>query len=353
MTEKASLENSKNTPDPTKDEASSNNEPNTRASINNTESKHSHTSKEETAIKPEPAIENTKNPTSTEELNNAYTPTTPLKQISQLEQHIKHLEGSILAEFKSLHDSLIHVQKLYEQTITQQKQLEKQVNKVTRHISENVWASIFNNTIIHSGWLKDKTFSPGRWAVGYPFLYAMYRILNEIRPQKILELGLGQSTRMIAQYASFFRGVEHYVVEHDQTWIDFFHKNFQISEATSLVQLNWGKKDLHDAKDIRIYEGLSEKFKDNKFDLIVIDGPLGGDMKEYSRIDTLLMLPQCLTENFIIMLDDYNRPQEQHTFTEMKQALDIAGLPYKVGIYSGEKDIAIIASQSLGFVCSM
>ena len=82
-----------------------------------------------------------------------------------------------------------------------------------RHASEAVWAQIFNNTISESLWLKDKTFSPGRWAVGYPYLYVMYRVLNETRPKRILELGLGQSTRMIAQYAAAFQDVEHIVVE--------------------------------------------------------------------------------------------------------------------------------------------
>ena len=76
-----------------------------------------------------------------------------------------------------------------------------------RHASEAVWAQIFNNTISESLWLKDKTFSPGRWAVGYPYLYVMYRVLNETRPKRILELGLGQSTRMIAQYAAAFQAV--------------------------------------------------------------------------------------------------------------------------------------------------
>ena len=43
---------------------------------------------------------------------------------------------------------------------------------------EILWAQIFNNTISSSAWLKDASFSPGRAAVGYPFLYACYRILD-------------------------------------------------------------------------------------------------------------------------------------------------------------------------------
>lgn len=275
------------------------------------------------------------------------------EQIVILEQQTKRLETHFLTEVKSLQNSIALLNKFHEQYINQQKQLEKQLHSTAQHISENVWASIFNNTIANSGWLKDQTFSPGRWAVGYPFLYVLYRILNEIRPKKILELGLGQSTRMLAQYSSFFKEIEHCVVEHDQAWIDFFLKDFQLSSSTSLLQLDWGSTDFHEAKNIRIYKGLVDYVKNNQFNLIVIDGPLGADMKEYSRIDTLLMLPNCLAESFIIMLDDYNRPQEQHTFAEMRRILDAANLPYKIGIYSGTKDTAVIASQDLKFVCSM
>lgn len=76
--------------------------------------------------------------------------------------------------------------------------LDEKIAKLEAISSENVWANIFNNTISNSPWLKDKSFSPGRWGVGYAYLYVMYRVLNEIRPRRILELGLGQSTRMIA-----------------------------------------------------------------------------------------------------------------------------------------------------------
>ena len=77
-------------------------------------------------------------------------------------------------------------------------EISAQVSKANLIARENEWAAIFNNTIHDSTWLKDRSFSPGRWAVGYQFLYVMYRILNEIKPERILELGLGQSTRMLS-----------------------------------------------------------------------------------------------------------------------------------------------------------
>lgn len=222
-----------------------------------------------------------------------------------------------------------------------------------RHASEAVWAQIFNNTITNSTWLKDKTFSPGRWAVGYPYLYVMYRVLDEARPKHILELGLGQSTRMIAQYAAAFGDVEHIVVEHDQDWIDFFCKDLHMSDRTKIVRLDLEMQPYKEAEAVRVYKGFHEKFKDNKFDFISIDAPLGSDMKLYSRIDLLNILPQCLLNSFVILIDDFDRIGEQRMKAEVCKILDESNIAYRTGQIAGAKKGAIIAAQSLNFFCSM
>lgn len=69
---------------------------------------------------------------------------------------------------------------LYEAKLSEQNTLINQVNRQSvissRNASEAVWAEIFNNAITGSEWLTDTAFSPGRWAVGYPYLYVMYRV---------------------------------------------------------------------------------------------------------------------------------------------------------------------------------
>ena len=222
-----------------------------------------------------------------------------------------------------------------------------------RDISEAVWAEIYNSTITKSRWLKDKAFSPGRWAVGYPYLYVMYRILNEVQPQNILELGLGQSTKMIGQYTSYYKRVHHQVVEHDPEWIDFFKKNYSLSERTKLIQLNREFVPYKEAEKVRVFKDFSQTFKGQKFDFISIDAPLGGDMKEYARIDVLQMIPTCLAEDFIIMIDDCERSGEKRTVMEMERVLQENQILYRKGKYSGKKDCIVIAANVLKFVCSM
>ena len=233
----------------------------------------------------------------------------------------------------------------------------QQVNLVCadgmRYSSEAVWGELFNQVSDGSHWLKDRGFAAGRWAVGYQYLYAGYRILNEVHPKNILELGLGQSTKLISQYAAANPEVHHQVVEHDPEWIDFFRKNYNLPANTKMVRLERDFTAYKEAEHVRVYKNFSETFKGQKFDFISIDAPLGGDMKQYARIDVLKMLPDCLAENFIIIIDDAERIGETNTIKEMTESLKAHLVPFAIGRYSGKKDCAVICSKDLKFVCSM
>lgn len=229
----------------------------------------------------------------------------------------------------------------------------RQAADSARHASEAVWAQIFNNTISESLWLKDKTFSPGRWAVGYPYLYVMYRVLNETRPKRILELGLGQSTRMIAQYAAAFQDVEHIVVEHDPEWVEFFCNDFPLPKNTKVVMLEREMAPYKDAEAVRVFKGFKETFQGQKFDFISVDAPYGADMKQYSRIDVLNLIPDGLSEKFVIMVDDTERNGETHTISEIESYLTEAQILYSCGKYSGRKDCMIVCAKQIGFLSSL
>lgn len=224
---------------------------------------------------------------------------------------------------------------------------------------ELIWANVFHDTIRGSKWLPENTaLSPGRWAVGYPGLYALYRVLDDFKPQSILELGLGQSTKLTGNYTKYRRQLgetcEHYVVEHDKTWIDFFSINNDITETQILnmeMQEITLELDENGSAKVNIYVGFGEKLKDKVFDLIFIDAPLGSD--DYSRIDIVDILPNCLADNFVIMMDDYHRVGEKRTVEIIKNMLRENGIAYKVGMYSGEKSTALIVSENLGFLLTM
>ncbi|MCD8120734.1 MAG: hypothetical protein LUE65_00630 [Clostridiales bacterium] len=228
----------------------------------------------------------------------------------------------------------------------------RQLN-IGRTADEAVWAQIFNDTITDSKWLVDKMFSPGRWALGYPALYVLYRTLNEFQPQSILELGLGQSTKMTTQYIKTDSRRVHYVVENDLDWIAFYRHGEKLPESTSLVQLDTELVSFEESEAVRVYKNFSKNFASLKFDLIIIDAPWSGDMTKYARIDVLSILPGCLNSSFVIIFDDVQRSPEAATVQAIKKILNDSDIQYQAGVYRGAKDTQIITSIDKGFLCTM
>ncbi len=97
-------------------------------------------------------------------------------------------------------------------------------------LKEINYADVFNSTIHTSDWLIDKSFSPTSYAIGYPLLYVLYRILDEQHPKNILEFGLGQSTKLFHQYSVFVKEAHITTLEHDAKWIKFFSQRRSLPE---------------------------------------------------------------------------------------------------------------------------
>ena len=229
----------------------------------------------------------------------------------------------------------------------------RQAADSARHASEAVWAQIFNNTISESLWLKNKTFSPGRWAVGYPYLYVMYRVLNETRPKRILELGLGQSTRMIAQYAAAFQDVEHIVVEQDKTWTEFFAQNTSLSPRTKIVHLPVVETNYLDDDRTLVYQDFEKLCEGQKFDLVSSDGPAHSQSHKYRRVELVKLIPDHLADSFCIILDDFNVQECKNMWKVAKDTFSQMNIPYSEGIYHGDKAVSIFTSIDQKFLCSM
>ena len=260
---------------------------------------------------------------------------------NRLITELKHIysENSILRkEISSLKETLYGIQTIVLNT-----------NSVAY---ENAYANVFHDTTIESDWLKDKIFWPGRSALGYPAMYVTYRILNEVKPKRILELGLGQSTKLISQYAASDSTVEHTVVESSQDWINFFSNSYHLPKNTKIEKLDY-KIIPYKNSETRIFDCFYEKFTGKIFDFILIDAPLGVDMKECSRIDVLNILPECIDGDFIILIDDTERLGETNTLADIRKLLDANSISFAEGSYGGMKKSTLICSANLSFLTTL
>ena len=226
----------------------------------------------------------------------------------------------------------------------------EEIKAYNKKIDEIKKALLFQSTIENSIWLKNKSFSPGRWAVDFAFLYTLYQVLDRIKPDKIVEFGLGESTKMISQYCEW-RNVIAYTFEHDKNWINFFEKAFILNSNVQICLTEIEKNNYNGYETYR-YKGNIAKQTGNNISLIVLDGPLGST--HYSRNQIFDLIPKAInTTNFCIIIDDFNRQGEKETAEEILKLLNNQNVKTLSGEYYGEKSHFLICSTNHTFLTSL
>lgn len=222
-------------------------------------------------------------------------------------------------------------------------------NLQNRMAQESLAAITFSNAIQNSEWLKYKSFYPGRWAVEYTFLLTLFRIFEHHKFTNLLEFGLGQTSRMVHQYAAF-HNVPAITVEHDDEWIEFTRKDTHNAYPINVKVLPLEMVDYNGYKT-RTYQGVKTTFKNQKFDFILVDGPFGSE--HYSRSQIIQLAENNLAETFCIIIDDCNRIGEQETVAEVESVLKKINVKYAINKYQGLSDYVVICSDNLTFLTSM
>lgn len=212
------------------------------------------------------------------------------------------------------------------------------------------YAFVFNDTIKDSLWLKRKNFSLIHGAANYSLMYYIFRALDDGKPKNILELGLGQTTKLTSQYVNYYKDAKLTVLEADETWIENFSKNLELGENIEIKCMDIEKFEYNNTENLRFKDFL-EVVGDEKYDLIIIDGPQGYIVEngvsrflDYPRSNVWQLIQNNLAEDFIIIMDDFERQGEQNTMNELKDLLrkndleffehSCFGMDYQNGIFS-------------------
>lgn len=218
---------------------------------------------------------------------------------------------------------------------------------------ELIWARVWDDTRNGIDWAQNlPSISPGRWAVGYNYLYIMTRSLLELKPRAVLDIGLGISSTLVSNYFKYnhFDNSVHTIIDHDDKWIDFYTKNHCLSSNSEILQLDCIEKEYCGSK-YYAYKNFAEAVKGERYDVVSIDGPWGSE--RYSRRDIIGQIPEILSDNFVIILDDSNRRGEKDTIAEIEKKLKEADIEYEIGYYAGQTECALITTKNNRFLCSM
>lgn len=249
------------------------------------------------------------------------------KENKELKEDKKYYENKI----KELNEELL---KKYNHDFSE---MNKNINSIQSNLmninhSEEInnelkYAFVFNDTIKSSKWLKEKDFSLVNSAANYSFMYSLYRILNDAQPKNIIELGLGQTTKLTSQYVKYFDDTKLTVLESDKDWIENFSKNLEITDNIQIVNLNVETFEYNNTINLR-FTDIDQIVESEKYDLIIIDAPRGfmekdgkNELLEYSRSNIWQLIPSNLADDFIIIMDDYERKGERNTMNHAKELL--------------------------------
>ena len=209
---------------------------------------------------------------------------------------------------------------------------------------------VFNSTICDSPWLKYKSFSPGEWAADYGLLYTLYRALGSMKPRSIAEFGLGQSSKIVHQYAAYYQA-EATTYEHDAQWLQFFNegRDGAYEVKVELVDLETIR---YKGFDTLTYKNIGQVMAGKVFDFVLVDGPFGSD--RYSRPEILeLIAGGHLAPRFCIIMDDTDRPCEMETAQEALALLKERGIYCCSTTCKASKHHTLICSADLKFLTTL
>ncbi len=242
--------------------------------------------------------------------------------------------------------TLLNLARKYEQRFAA---LEGRLEQCYNGLKELNYAHLLRDGMRESSWVKNQTFNLHNWAANYSFIYLLFRILDKIEPQNILEFGLGQTTKLTTQYIAY-KNPEAYlnVCEHSLDWIKIYQPELPKHDHIRINHLDLEYFEYRRKRNDK-YAGLLEFVEDRKFDLIIVDGPVGGG-KNLPRSNVVGLIGHGnLAENFVIIFDDAERVGEKNTIRKTQAALRKKSIAFQTFERFGIKRQAYIVSKSRAF----
>ena len=221
-------------------------------------------------------------------------------------------------------------------------------NKAQLQYQELNFADLLHDSTQNSPWLKDKNFALYGWAANYSFIYTLFRILDNVQPAHILEMGLGQTSMVTTQYiANKKPAADLDIIENDESWIKVYEPKLAKSQNIKLHQCDIEFFD-YEGEQSRKYKELNKITGDKKYNLIIVDGPFGGAQK-LPRSNIVELIEHNLAQDFIIMFDDAERAGEQNTIAQTKAKLTSLGIKFGTQQRNALKSQILIFSKSCEF----
>jgi predicted O-methyltransferase YrrM len=201
-----------------------------------------------------------------------------------------------------------------------------------RFARETVYAHLLDEALAAAK--LDVRLFPAKRAGNHSLLYLVCRIIDAFGPASVLELGAGETTKLLAAFARGGR-TRALTLESDPDWARRGGRAAGTDvAATPLVDRTVRG---HAA---RAYDPGATA--DRRFDMVIVDGPAGA--RRRSRWGALEVLDRHLNGEFVVVFDDVHRRGEVDTVLEAWRLFDEKGIAVRAGLTRAAKWQLVMAT---------
>ncbi len=211
-------------------------------------------------------------------------------------------------------------------------------------VKEFIYQAKFRKLLTQKNWT-DLKIEPRGYAANCSLLYFLIKFLDEKKPNKVLELGSGQTTKLLFRYVKENSNSYVLVLEDNIEWFNNIKRNF-ISERFSYLHKPLEELEVNDRMcNWYSYDFANINQQEKKFNLVLIDGPKG--IRRFSRLGITKFLLEIIDQNnFVIIFDDSSRKGEEDTIKILLEKFDSIGLDYiKFNLYGSKKQTCFASNN--------
>jgi predicted O-methyltransferase YrrM len=197
------------------------------------------------------------------------------------------------------------------------------IQRVNRRLNAGYLETLYQSNYLElartTPWLKDVPLaSPNGGTASFSLLYTLLSVLRAGRTDRMLEFGVGQSSRVLRQYAAE-HGKELVHIDDNEEWL-----RIATEEGPGVsAEFRPPRPMRVGGHDIEWYSGEPPE---GRFDLVLVDGPVAeAEGKTYNRLGVAEWIPDVLADEFVLVVDDASRPGEQALVGLVEQRLRAAG----------------------------
>jgi len=185
-------------------------------------------------------------------------------------------------------------------------------------------------------WAPEQLYPGAAGAADHKFLFVLLRALEEFGFRNVLEIGAGETTRVLDAYAGH-SGARVTTVEHDAQWISRLSRG---GLTPSHQMVHGALKSFRDevAGTYQWYDLEAMPEPEEPYDLVLVDGPPGA--LRWSRFGAVPFLEKHRASEFLALWDDADRVGELQTFGAWIAQLRLSTTPVDHHLFIGERTLA-------------